>query len=89
MMDQDEVLTCVVQYLAKSWCPGGLVPFDAHLRAKFVERIVSNYVKPLQPTADWNETLREEFRQQKEWVSEQFGIAAARAADAQDGQLVD
>jgi hypothetical protein len=88
MMEQSEVWTCVVEYLAKSWCPGGLVPFDSHLRAKFVERIISNYIEPLPPPPGWNETLCEEFRKGKVWVSEQLVVAAARVADAQDGQLV-
>jgi hypothetical protein len=53
-----------------------------------VERIVSSYIEPLQPTADWNEELREMFRKEKERIAEQMAIAAARLADEQDTPLV-
>jgi hypothetical protein len=56
MFDRGELLENCVAFLAKSWCPGGLVPFDSYLRAK--------------------------------WIAEQMTVAAARLADAQDGQLV-
>jgi hypothetical protein len=85
MMDQQELLVCVIGHLAKVACPGGKVPEDPIQRSAFVDWVTREY---LRPNPSWCCDQMEEWRKERDQVRSQLAVAAAAVCEQQSSSGV-